>query len=196
MPVTEDLTRNGALDYRSGVALDALLSSAVADGTVVGAIMMAGKADELLYQGVFGSRDRELGMKATTADVYMLASLTKTVTAVAAMQLVERGKLGLDDPLGSLVPEFTDPQVLEGFQADGTRSQEPNQRFPLHPTPLGPRQNMEIQHRLRVDRKSHRGGHRLHARYLSAGQYLRAVAHERYGLRHFAAAQWSRFHHV
>ena len=128
--MTEDLPSKGALEYRSRVVLDAVLSSAVADGTVVGAIMMVGKADELLYQGVFGSRDREGGIKATIADVYMLASLTKTVTAVAAMQLVEREKLGLDDPLGSLVPEFMDPQVLEGFQSDGTPLLRPA-RYPV-----------------------------------------------------------------
>ena len=81
---------------------------------------MAGTSDALLYQGVFGSRDRESGATATIDDIFMFASLTKTVTAVAAMQLVERAKLDLDEPLGALAPQLAHPQVLEGFQADGT----------------------------------------------------------------------------
>jgi CubicO group peptidase (beta-lactamase class C family) len=52
--------------------------------------------------------------------VFWIASMTKAVTAVAAMQLVEQGKLTLDAPIGTVLPELADPQVLEGFEADGT----------------------------------------------------------------------------
>jgi CubicO group peptidase (beta-lactamase class C family) len=51
--------------------------------------------------------------------VFWLASLTKAVTAAAAMQLVERGKLSLDAPIGKLLPDLASPQVLDGFDAKG-----------------------------------------------------------------------------
>jgi methyl acetate hydrolase len=101
-------------------SLDGLFRAAVADGRLVGGVAMAGTADQLLYEGAFGWRDREADQKTAIDDVFMLASLTKTVTAVAAMQLVERGMLGLDDPIGALLPQLAHPEVLEGFADDGT----------------------------------------------------------------------------
>ncbi len=109
-------------------SLDDLFHAAVADDRLVGGVAMAGTADQLLYQGAFGWRDRETGHRATIDDVFMLASLTKTVTAVAAMQLVERGMLGLDDPIGSVLPQLAHPEVLEGFADDGTPILRPAQQ--------------------------------------------------------------------
>jgi methyl acetate hydrolase len=101
-------------------SLDGLLDAAVANSGLVGGVAMAATAEQLLYQGAFGWRDRETGDKTAIDNVFMLASLTKTVTAVAAMQLVERGMLGLDDPIGSVLPQLAHPDVLEGFADDGT----------------------------------------------------------------------------
>jgi CubicO group peptidase (beta-lactamase class C family) len=55
----------------------------------------------------------------TPDSVFWIASMTKAITAAGAMQLVEQGKLDLDEPIGALVPELAAPQVLEGFDADG-----------------------------------------------------------------------------
>jgi methyl acetate hydrolase len=101
-------------------SLDELFHTAVESGDLVGGVAMAGTAEQVLYQGAFGWRDRETGDKTAIDNVFMLASLTKTVTAVAAMQLVERGMLGLDDPIGSVLPQLAHPDVLEGFADDGT----------------------------------------------------------------------------
>lgn len=55
-----------------------------------------------------------------TADsVFWIASMTKAVTSAGAMQLVEQGKLSLDEPIGKLLPDLAAPQVLEGFDAKG-----------------------------------------------------------------------------
>jgi CubicO group peptidase (beta-lactamase class C family) len=51
--------------------------------------------------------------------VFYIASMTKAVTTTAAMQLVEQGRLALDQPAGEVLPELASPQVLEGFDADG-----------------------------------------------------------------------------
>lgn len=63
--------------------------------------------------------------------VVRIASVTRTVTSVAALQLVEKGRIGLDDALGELVPELAAVQVLEGF-ADGV----PRLRPPRRPITL------------------------------------------------------------
>jgi methyl acetate hydrolase len=55
----------------------------------------------------------------TLDSVFWIASMTKAMTAVAAMQLVEQGKLSLDAPIGKLLPDLAAPQVLEGFDANG-----------------------------------------------------------------------------
>ena len=55
-----------------------------------------------------------------TADsVFWIASMTKAITTAAGMQLVEQGKLSLDEPIGKLLPDLASPQVLEGFDAKG-----------------------------------------------------------------------------
>jgi len=51
--------------------------------------------------------------------VFWIASMSKAITAAAAMQLVEQGKLSLDTPIGKVLPDIATPQVLEGYDAKG-----------------------------------------------------------------------------
>jgi methyl acetate hydrolase len=55
----------------------------------------------------------------TIDTVFRIASMTKAVTSVAAMQLVEQGKLKLEDPVPEIDPALASPQVLDGFDAAG-----------------------------------------------------------------------------
>jgi CubicO group peptidase (beta-lactamase class C family) len=55
----------------------------------------------------------------TTDTLFWIASCTKAVTCVAAMQLVEDGRLGLDDPVGRWLPQLAEPKRLEGFDEAG-----------------------------------------------------------------------------
>jgi CubicO group peptidase (beta-lactamase class C family) len=64
--------------------------------------------------------------------VFWIASMTKAVTCAGAMQLVEQGKLSLDQPIGKLLPDLASPQVLEGFDAKG----EPKLRAATKPITL------------------------------------------------------------
>jgi hypothetical protein len=57
--------------------------------------------------------------------VFFLASSTKLITAVAAMQCVERGFIGLDEPVGKHLPEFESPSVLEGWREGVNGKEEP-----------------------------------------------------------------------
>jgi CubicO group peptidase (beta-lactamase class C family) len=80
---------------------------------------MTADRDGVGYSGGAGTRD---GSAPWTADtIALMASMTKSIAAVAALQLVEQGAIGLDDPLGEVVPELAAPQVLEGFDGDVPR---------------------------------------------------------------------------
>lgn len=99
--------------------IDEALLFACERGDIPGAVAIAASADTTLYEGAFGRRDLAKPQAMTTDSVFWIASMTKAITAAAAMQLVEQGRLGLDEPVGGLVPELSAPQVLEGFAADG-----------------------------------------------------------------------------
>lgn len=97
--------------------LDAALSSAVADGSLAGVVAAAWSERGLSYTGAFG----ELvgGQPARPDTMLWIASMTKALTAAAAMQLVERGVLELDRPAGDLVDYLRDVQVLDGIDEQG-----------------------------------------------------------------------------
>ena len=61
----------------------------------------------------------------TLDTVFWIASMTKAVTSVAARQLVEQGKLHLDDPMAGRMPELASTQMLEGFDPDGVARLQP-----------------------------------------------------------------------
>jgi CubicO group peptidase (beta-lactamase class C family) len=81
---------------------------------------MAADGEGVTYAGAFGRRDLSRQTPMSLDTVFMLASMTKTVTAVAAMQLVEQGALSLDEPLGRVAAHFANPMVLDGFSTDGS----------------------------------------------------------------------------
>ncbi len=86
---------------------------------IPGVVAMAADGNEVIYQGAFGKRDLSKDDAMTIDSVFWIASMTKAITAAAGMQLVEQGKLALDEPIGKLLPDLAAPQVLEGFDARG-----------------------------------------------------------------------------
>jgi methyl acetate hydrolase len=99
--------------------IDRLLADAVAAGHAPGIVAMAASADGPLYEGAFGQIAAGSAEPMTMDRVFWIASMTKAITSTAAMILVEREKLDLDRPLGPLLPELAEPQVLTGFTATG-----------------------------------------------------------------------------
>ena len=73
----------------------------------------------MIYQGAHGVRELGKPTPMTDDTVFWVASMTKAVTAAAAMQLVERGQLALDAPASEVIPYLGQVQVCEGFEADG-----------------------------------------------------------------------------
>lgn len=86
---------------------------------IPGIVAIAASGNDVLYQGAFGKRDLSKPDPMTDDSVFWIASMTKAVTGAGAMQLVEQGKLSLDAPIGSLLPDLANPQVLDGFDAKG-----------------------------------------------------------------------------
>jgi len=109
-------------------AVDQVLERAVEAGEVPGVVALAADDKGVVYEGVFGKREVGTGVDMTRDTVFWIASMTKAVTSVAAMQLVEQGKLELDEPLGKRMPALASPQVLEGFDAEGAPRLRPAKR--------------------------------------------------------------------
>ncbi|MBV8737071.1 MAG: beta-lactamase family protein [Alphaproteobacteria bacterium] len=99
--------------------VDRVLRDAIDRGDVPGVVAMATTREGPVYGGAFGRRALPDGPAMTANTVFWIASMTKAVTSTAAMQLVERGKLALDEPIAAVLPELAAPQVLEGFDAVG-----------------------------------------------------------------------------
>ena len=87
------------------------LEDAVAAGDVPGVAAAAATEKGVIFEGGAGALRPD--------SVIWIASMTKAVTAAAAMQLVERGKLSLDQPASDFVPEIGRKGILEGFDAAG-----------------------------------------------------------------------------
>ena len=111
---------------------DMLLGGATASGAVPGVIAMATNREGTIYEGAFGERVLGGGQAMTTDTVVWIASMTKALTSVAAVQLVERGKLDLDAPAAKVVPAIAEVQVLAGFDSAG----KPQLRAPKRPITL------------------------------------------------------------
>jgi CubicO group peptidase (beta-lactamase class C family) len=99
--------------------LDALFQRAVQREEIPGIVVVATSDSDIIYEGAFGKRDLGKSDAMTIDSVFWIASMTKAVTAAGAMQLVEQGKLQLDEPLGRLIPELASLKVLDGFDASG-----------------------------------------------------------------------------
>jgi methyl acetate hydrolase len=104
--------------------IDEVLRQAADAKEIPGVVAVAATPDDILYEGAFGKRDLVKGTDMTLDSVFWIASMTKALTATAAMQLVEQGKLKLDEPIAKILPDLATPQVLDGFNDKG----EPNLR--------------------------------------------------------------------
>jgi methyl acetate hydrolase len=104
---------------RGKAQIDQVLRRMCETSEIPGVVAISANSKEVIYQGAHGKRDLSKDDAMTLDSVFWIASMTKAVTAAAAMQLVERGKLSLDAPIGKLLPDLAAPQVLEGFDAKG-----------------------------------------------------------------------------
>jgi methyl acetate hydrolase len=105
-------------------AIDRLLSRAVEDRVVPGVVAVAGDREGPVYEGAFG-RLAAGGDPVRVDTMLWIASMTKAIVSVAALQLIEQGRLGLEQPVAEILPAFAQLQVLEGFDGDVPRLRAP-----------------------------------------------------------------------
>ena len=97
-----------------------MLDAEVARGNIAGAIMLIQHHGKPVYFRGFGVRDPSTRAPMTKDAIFRLYSMTKPVTSVAAMMLVEDGKLSLEDPVAKFIPSFADVKVgVESAGPDG-----------------------------------------------------------------------------
>ena len=138
------------------------MRAATERGDVPGVVAAAADPGVAVYEGASGRRAWK-GAPMTLDTVFWIASMTKAVTSVAAMQLVEQGRLTLDAPIGELLPELAAPQVLEGFDADGAPRLRPARR------------PITLRHLL-----THTAGFGYDIWNADIGRYMRAAGHARH----------------
>jgi CubicO group peptidase (beta-lactamase class C family) len=95
-------------------AIQKVLDNAVASGEAPGVAAAVSDADGTLFEAVAGVTALGGTQKIDADSLFWIASMTKPVTSLAVMQLVERGLLALDAPVGDLLPELKNPRILEG----------------------------------------------------------------------------------
>ncbi len=112
--------------------VDTVFTQAVQSKKMPGVVVAAATDKGTLYEKAFGVRELGKSAPMTLDTVVWIASMTKAITATATMQLVEQGKLSLDQPAREVVPEVGAARVIDGFDAAG----KPKLREPRRPITL------------------------------------------------------------
>jgi CubicO group peptidase (beta-lactamase class C family) len=101
-------------------AIDVFLNDEIASGKIPGAIVLIQHHGQPVYFKCFGKRHVDKGTSMTADAIFPIHSVTKTITSVAAMMLVDRGKIALDDPVSKYIPSFAGMKVgVERKDASG-----------------------------------------------------------------------------
>ncbi|MDX3434403.1 serine hydrolase [Streptomyces sp. ME01-18a] len=111
-------------------SLDAMLTREVTSGQMPGAVVGIARGGHLIHLKAFGYRDPDTRAPMATDSLFWIASMTKPITTVGTLALHEQGRLLLDDPLPSFLPEFADQEVAELNPASGLVRQVPALRPP------------------------------------------------------------------
>lgn len=109
-PVTE---AGASPDAARRARIDDVLARAVADKRVVGAVVIVRENGRVVHRRAVGQADREANRPMTVETPFRLASMTKPIVTVAALALVEKGTLTLQDPVTKWLPDFR-PRTASG----------------------------------------------------------------------------------
>lgn len=111
------------LDNSQGINfshIDSLLNASVKNLEIPGAVAYISYKGEEVYNSAFGFQDVENSVAMKTNSIFRMASMTKALTAVSILQLVEKGMLELNDPIKNYLPEFANMMVVEEVLSDST----------------------------------------------------------------------------
>ena len=92
-------------------AIHQVMNSYIANGEMAGGALLVRRNDEIVFDGKWGYADIAKQSPVTDDTVFRMASMTKVVTTVAILKLIEDGKLGLDDPISRHLPRFAGMRV-------------------------------------------------------------------------------------
>ena len=127
--VIATLSAAPAIPQQGTAALSKFLADATARGDVPGAVVAVVGKDGVLYHEAFGTSSTQRNTPMAKDSIFNIASMTKAVTSVAIMMLMDEGKLTLDDDVAKYLPKYKDPLVISKFDsADATYETRPAKR--------------------------------------------------------------------
>jgi CubicO group peptidase (beta-lactamase class C family) len=100
-----------ALSIEKLSPIEGFINGEIAGGRIPGACILIQRHGKPIYQNCFGKRIPDEGTPLTADAIFPIHSVTKTITSVAAMMLVDRGKIALDDPVSRYIPSFAGMKV-------------------------------------------------------------------------------------
>ncbi len=118
MPIVDDDPAAAGVDPERLTRIDTHLRRYVDEGRLAGWQVHVQRRGATVHSSVYGARDLEAGLPVEQDTLWRIYSMTKPVTAVAAMQLYEQGRLRLNDEVSRYIPEFADMRVLVGGNVD------------------------------------------------------------------------------
>ena len=92
-------------------SIDDFINGEVASGNIPGAIVLIQRHGQPVYFKWFGKRDVEKATPMTADAIFPIHPVAKTITSVAAIMLVDQGKIPLDDPASKYIPSFAGMKV-------------------------------------------------------------------------------------
>lgn len=99
--------------------VDAEMAKHVVSNRMSGIVVLVARRGQVAYLKAVGQRDIEAGLPMETNTLFRIASMSKLVTSVGMMMLIDQGAAGLDDPVSKFIPEFANPSVI--VQGDRNR---------------------------------------------------------------------------
>ena len=109
--------RDSAFSSERLQRIDRLMQSYVDEGRIAGAAALVLEHGRPVYERAFGWRDKEAGTRMSNDAIFRIASQTKALTSVAALILLEEGKLSLSDPVSRFIPEYANTSVAVQAEA-------------------------------------------------------------------------------
>src|SRR5215813_182177 len=91
--------------------IDDFFKAEDASGRMPGAVVLIQRHGKPVYLKAFGKRDVDAGIPMTLDAIFPIHSVTKTITSISALILVDRGKIALDDPVSKYIPSFAGMKV-------------------------------------------------------------------------------------
>ena len=102
----------------NGDQIRAVLDEAVEDGKLPMSVALVANSEGVLFTHASGYRDSENGQMMRPDSIFAIASMTKLITTIAVLQLVEADLVELDSGLDQYLPETINPKIIQGFDKD------------------------------------------------------------------------------